>query len=195
MMALLRYLYGLPYPVDVVEWHDGQSLLPHALVYTTAEKYQIKKLQTEASLNMATIVTNTEHDAVDSVESSDLLDALRVIIAGTPVGDTGGREVLLAYCVRVMKRLAQNAEFMAAVAETPALGAELIRCQYAHPHYEAPRRKSGKGSHQSEMSVDGWSTATVHSQAGSPVRGQTPARGQTRARGFNHSSWTNDTGW
>ena len=131
MMALLRHVYGLPYPLEIVEWHDGKSFLPHALVYTTAEKYQIKKLQTEASQAMSTIVDNKEHDAVGSVESSDLLDALRVLIAGTPVGDTDGREVLLAYCVGVMRRLAQNAEFMAVVADTPALGAELIRCQYA----------------------------------------------------------------
>jgi hypothetical protein len=48
MMALLRHLYGLPYPSNIAEWHDGKSFLPHALVYTTAEKYQIKKLQIEA---------------------------------------------------------------------------------------------------------------------------------------------------
>jgi hypothetical protein len=144
MMALLRHLYGLPYPMDTAEWHDGKSFVPHALVYTTAGKYMINKLQTEASLTMSTIVSNSRHDAVDSVESSDLLDALRVIVAGTPVSDTGGREVLLAYCVSVMRRLAQNAKFMAAVAETPALGAELIRCQYAQPHRDTPQRKSGK---------------------------------------------------
>lgn len=150
MMALLRHVYGLPYSLDIAEWHDGKSFLPHALVYRTAEKYQIKKLQTEASQNMSTIVDNKEHDAVDSVESSDLLEALRAIIAGTPVGDTGGREVLLAYCVGVMRRLAQNAEFMATVVETPALGAELIRCQYALQRLEkTPRRKSAKGSRQS----------------------------------------------
>jgi hypothetical protein len=176
MMALLRHVYGLPYPLDIVEWHDGKSFLPHVLVYTTAEKYQIKKLQTEAFQSMSTIVDSKEHDAVDSVESSDLLDALRVIIAGTPVGDTGGREVLLAYCVGVMRRLAQNAEFMALVADTPALGAELIRCQYAQRRLDkTPRCKSAKGSRQSPTQSLAWSTWTVRGQSPSPVRGQPSA--------------------
>lgn len=134
MMALLRYLYGLRYPVDIVEWHDGQSLLPHVLMYTTAEKYQIQKLETEASFNLTTIVGNSEHDA------------LRVIIAGTPVGDTGGREPLLACCVRDMQRLSRNTSFMAVVAEIPALGAELIRCQYADKLDGTPRAKSIRNS-------------------------------------------------
>jgi hypothetical protein len=171
MMALLRHLYGLPYPLDIAEWHDGKSFLPHALVYRTAEKYQIKKLQTEASQNMSTIVDNKEHDAVDSMESSDLLEALRAIIAGTPVGDTGGREVLLVYCVGVMRRLAQNADFMAAVAEIPALGAELIRCQYAQQRLDKTPRRKSKDSRQSPTFSIAWSTATVRAQSPSPDRG------------------------
>jgi hypothetical protein len=186
MIALLRHLYGLPYPVDIVEWHDGQSLLPHALVYTTAEKYQIKMLQTEASLNMMTIVGNSDDDAVHSVDNSDLPDAMRVIIAGTPVGDSGGREVLLAYCVSVMRRLSQNAEFMATVAETPALGAELIRCQYAQILDKIPGRKFGKESRQSATSARGWSISPTRGQSTSPVRGQ------AAEWGFPSS---NDTAW
>jgi len=190
-MALLRHLYGLPYPLDIAEWHDGKSFLPHALVYTTAEKYQIKKLQIEASQIMSTIVDNEEHDAVDSVESSDLLDALRAIIAGTPVGDIGGREVLLVYCVGVMRRLAQNADFMAAVAETPALGAELIRCQYAQQRLdETPRRKS-KDSRQSPTLSIAWSTARVRAQSPSPDRGLFNASAPT----FYASYDNNGAGW
>ena len=130
MMTMLRHLYGLPHSTDLAGRHNC-SLLAHALVYVATEKYQVKKLQAEASMAMKNIVSDNGQEASVMVESMDLPEALCVMIAGTPTGDIGGREVLLAYCVRDMKRLSQNASFMAVVAETPALGAELIRCQHA----------------------------------------------------------------
>jgi hypothetical protein len=129
-MTMLRHLYGLPYSTDLAGRHYC-SLLTHALVYMATEKYQVKKLQAEASMAMKNIVSDNRKEASVMIESLDLPEALCAMIAGTPAGDIGGREVLLAYCVRDMKRLSQNASFMDVVAETPALGAELIRCQYA----------------------------------------------------------------
>lgn len=130
-MAVLRHLYGLSYPTTSAEFQDGPSLLPHALVYLTAHGYQINKLQNEASVAMKNIMYNGGKDANDLLRSSDLLEALRVIIAGTPTGDTAGREVLLVYCVRNLHSLAQLENFTALASKTSALGAELSRCQYA----------------------------------------------------------------
>jgi hypothetical protein len=137
MMTLLRHLYGLPYPMDPTGQHDC-SLLTDALVYVATEKYQVKKLQAEASMAMKNVISDKKQEASLLVESSYLSEALCVMIAGTPTGDTDGREVLLAYCVRDMKRLSQHTSFMAVVAETPELGAELIRCQYATKPDEIP---------------------------------------------------------
>lgn len=33
MMAMFRFIYGLPYPGEEGYWHNGQDLAPHARVY------------------------------------------------------------------------------------------------------------------------------------------------------------------
>ena len=38
-MAVLRHIYGLPYAANLAKFGKTTSLLPHALAYTTAEKY------------------------------------------------------------------------------------------------------------------------------------------------------------
>ena len=94
-MTMLRHLYGLPYSTDLAGRHNC-SLLAHALVYVATEKYQVKKLQAEASMAMKNIVSDNGQEASVMVESMDLPEALCVMIAGTPTGDICGREVLLA---------------------------------------------------------------------------------------------------
>jgi hypothetical protein len=52
LMAILRHLYGLPYSADLADWDDGTSPLPHAMVYTTADKYQITSLKIDSYATM-----------------------------------------------------------------------------------------------------------------------------------------------
>ena len=56
MMAVLRHIYGLPYPADSAEFDKATSLLPYALVYVTAEKYQIHALKIESCSAMSDIL-------------------------------------------------------------------------------------------------------------------------------------------
>jgi len=130
-MALLRYLYGLPYEGDHAEWYDGLSLLPHALGYTVAEKYQIKEPQAAACAKMSDIICINKQNSMRLLESSDLLDAIRTIIAGTPRSDEFGRELLVQHCVDEMRCFVKNENFMATVAELPELGAELLGRHHA----------------------------------------------------------------
>jgi hypothetical protein len=133
MMAVLRYLYGLPYAADLAEWHDGATLLPHVLVYTTAEKYQITGLKIESCATMSDIVGSYYgHDdrALAWRGSSDHLDSLYQIHSGTPASDTEGRSLLVTYCVDRLQALSEDVAFMQLVADVPGLGAELIVHKY-----------------------------------------------------------------
>ena len=94
MMALLRYIYGLPYtPVASKEMRPLQF---HALVSMTAAKYQVHDLQEEVCEHMQCIIDSQTY------RTEDFLEALRAVITdakmqGSPVrartstGTRGGR--------------------------------------------------------------------------------------------------------
>ena len=128
MMAVLRHLYGLPYAADQDEWHDGATLLPHVLVYITAEKYQITELKAELCAVMSAILCSyCQKDRMKAwLGSPDHLDAVREMIAGTTSDDTEGRNLLIDWCADRMDDLHKNEPFMQLVAEVPELGADLI---------------------------------------------------------------------
>jgi hypothetical protein len=133
MMAVLRYLYGLPYAADLAEWHDGATLLPHVLVYTTAEKYQITGLKIESCATMCEILGSYYGDddrALAWLGSSDHLDSSYQIHSATPTSDTRGRSLPVTYCVDRLRALSENIAFTRLVADVPGLGAELIAHTY-----------------------------------------------------------------
>jgi hypothetical protein len=130
-MALFRHFYGLPYAANLPEWHDGLSLLPHVLVYITAGRYQSKTLQVEAYSNMRNIFRLQTDDRSRLLESSDLLDAVRAMFAGTTSNDKRGRGLSVKYCAYGLSRFAENQGFMTLVEELPELGAELIQQHFA----------------------------------------------------------------
>lgn len=133
LTALLRFLYGLPYAADAEEWHHGRSLLPHVLVYTTAEKYQVKELQARCYAIMeSNLGNNTEKMLLDAAEPSDFLDALREMFAGTPSRDNEGRRLFVVHCAESLRQYARNEAFMALVAQIPELGAELVGGWFMH---------------------------------------------------------------
>jgi hypothetical protein len=129
MMAVLRHIYGLPYPADSAGCDQPTSLLPHALIYVTAEKYQIHALKIESCSAMSDILLKNsvpkEH-ALEWLCSPDQLSALRKITTGTPTSDTAGRDLLISHCIHLMPGLNNNQAFMQLVADLPGLGADLI---------------------------------------------------------------------
>jgi hypothetical protein len=129
----LTLSHGLPYAADLAERHDSATLLPHVLVYTTAEKYQITGLKIESCVAMCDIVRfYSDHSdrARAWLGSSDHLDSLHQIHAGTPTSDTGGRDFPVTYCVNRLHFLSDNDAFMQLVADVPGLGAQLIAHKY-----------------------------------------------------------------
>jgi hypothetical protein len=128
MMAVLRHIYGLPYATDA-EFDKTTSLLPHAMVYTTAEKYQIHGLKIESCSAMSDILLKNSEPKEHALEwlcSPDQLRALREVINGTPKSDLAGRDFLISHCIHLMPGLNDNQAFMDLVADLPGLGADLI---------------------------------------------------------------------
>lgn len=128
-MAVLRHIYGLPYAANLAEFEPSTSLLPHALVYTTAEKYQIHGLKTESCSAMSDILLKSSEPKEHALEwlcSPDQLHAIREIITGTPTSDTAGRDLIVSHCIHLMPGLNNNQAFMDLVADLPGLGADLI---------------------------------------------------------------------
>jgi hypothetical protein len=129
MMAVLRHIYGLPYTTDLADSGNPTSLLPHATIYVTAEKYQIHALKVESCSAMSDILlrnASPKDHALEWLCSPDQLRALREIITGTPTSDTAGRDLLVSHCIHLMPGLNNNQDFMQLVADLPGLGADLI---------------------------------------------------------------------
>lgn len=132
MIALLRFLYGLPYGPDAIEWHDGRSLLPHVLVYTAAEKYQVEELQARCFATIESNLRNNNKNMLNGDDPSDFLDALREMFVGTPSEDNEGRRLFVMHCAEHLRQYARNEAFMTLVAQIPELGAELIGGWFRH---------------------------------------------------------------
>lgn len=138
MTAVLRHLYGLPYAADLAEWHDGSTLLPHVLVYTTAEKYQVPSLKIDSLANLKNILHHHRGNGESAsawVVSPDCLSSLRQIHAGTTTSDTEIRGLLVAHCVEWndrMRALVNNHDFIQLITEVPGLGADFIARIYTN---------------------------------------------------------------
>jgi len=140
MVAVLRHIYGLPYAADLADFDTTTSLLPHAVVYTTAEKYQIHGLKIESCSAMSDILlknASPKEHALEWLCSSDQLGALREIITGTPTSDTAGRDLLVSHCIHLMPGLNNNGDFMQLVADLPGLGADLIGHIYSGKDHDS----------------------------------------------------------
>lgn len=129
-MAVLRHIYGLPYAANLTEFDKTTSLLPHALVYVPAEKYQIHALKIEPCSAMSNILLKNSEPKEHALEwlcSPEQLRALREIITGTPTSDTADRDLLVSsHCIRLMPGLNNKQAFMDLVADLPRLGADLL---------------------------------------------------------------------
>jgi hypothetical protein len=129
MMAVLRHVYGLPYAADLAELDNATSLLPHAMVYTTAGKYQIHGLKIKSCSAVSDILlknSSPKEHALEWLCSPDQLRALREVINRTPKSDLAGRDLLISHCIHLIPGLNDNRAFMDLVADLPGLGADLI---------------------------------------------------------------------
>ena len=124
VLAMLRFLYGLPYEADETHWHDGKTMLPHAQVYTVAEKYELENLKVQVHKNMVKLIQF-------SGDKPDLIETIREIIYQTPDTDTMARKLLIDHCVQFLSVLSKHEGFVALLEECGALGAAVITSQQA----------------------------------------------------------------
>lgn len=145
VIALLRYIYGLPYTADTTkQWFD--TLLPRALVYVVANKYQVEALRKEVCENMRLILNFKAYLAVERVPNdwleerlknrTDFTVALQTIIAGTTTNDTQGRKLLMDVLIQNFPHLRRTEELASLLKEVPELGVEII----AHDDFECDAR-------------------------------------------------------
>ena len=115
MMALFRFLYGLPYGPDIAEHYDGKAMLQHANVYVVAEKYNVDNLK-------ILVYDNTKRLLKYDGEKTDLYDSIETIINGTLESDTLARKLLIDHCVEYLRDLWKQEDFMALLGRVPDLG-------------------------------------------------------------------------
>ena len=124
VLAMLRFLYGEPYPADEAHWHDGKTMLPHAQVYTVAEKYEVENLKVQVHKNMVKLIQF-------GGDNPDLIETIREIFYQTPDTDTMARKLMIDHCVRFLSELSQQEGFVALLEECGALGAAVSTSQQA----------------------------------------------------------------
>ena len=133
MLALLRFLYGLPYDAEAKsKWLI--SLQPHAEVYVVADKYQIAPLKEAVAENMRQIVTAKTYTHkmgylrhCDSFKNSDdFYGALQVILEVTTKQDTHARQVLIDFLIQNIDFFRKQYEFISLLKEYPELAIEII---------------------------------------------------------------------
>lgn len=121
MLALLRYIYDLPFfqtPED-----KSDRLLPHARVYVVADKYQVSGLKLAVRDNMESIIES--HDI-----TCDFVDALKTIVTGTaPHDNNHAHKLMVDTCAMNLQEIRQNSGFISLLREHADLGVEIIRHQ------------------------------------------------------------------
>jgi hypothetical protein len=119
MVALLRYTYGLPY--DEFLGHPREQLRTHA-------EYQVQGLKLAICNNMRRTLHTHLHlgMAYAKPEIADFINALQIVVAGTPAGDDYARKVMLEACVWNLRSLHQHPESLALLRQSADLGAEII---------------------------------------------------------------------
>jgi hypothetical protein len=123
MMALLRYLYALPYATVDSEDVEEACLHPHALVYIVAEKYQATRLRYEAYKNMVTIIGTW---GIDHYSFVDFPAAFRTIFTAT-LPTNKARALMLQVCIAGLPQLRENDDFESLLLDFPDLGVEIIK--------------------------------------------------------------------
>lgn len=139
MMALLRFLYGLPYDAEANrKW--GISLQPHASVYVVADKYQLDPLKEAVAKNMQKIITSKTYTHksgylrwCDSFKNAgDFFGALNTILEVTTTQDTQARKVLIVFIIQNIDFFRKRNELLSLFKQQPEFAVQII----SHPDLE-----------------------------------------------------------
>jgi hypothetical protein len=128
MMALLRYLYGIPYPLIDPEADDfhhfdepcGSCLQDHALVLVVAEKYQITTLHMDTYKNMAKTI------GLPNCSFDNFTVTLRTILTSTSK-DSLTRVIMMDACFAGLQEFRERKDFISLLVALPDLGIEIIK--------------------------------------------------------------------
>lgn len=119
MMAMFRFIYGLPYPGEEAYWHDNQSVAPHARVYVVAEKYQVTELKNAVMDVLLSILLN------DKVEE-DPASALHTNFSATLDTDNEARPLLVKNCVSQLSFFKKRQDFTKLLKDCAEIGAAML---------------------------------------------------------------------
>lgn len=78
-------------------------MLPHAQVYTVAEKYDLENLKVQVHKNMVKLIRFSG----DKSDQTDLTETIRQTIETTPETDTMARSLVIDHCVHCLPQLSQ----------------------------------------------------------------------------------------
>lgn len=124
MNALLRHIYDLPYQ-EGMDVPPEKPLEPHALIYATAENYQLEDFQHQICAEMERIM-DFRLGTNDSDQICDLINALRIIVSSTTRFGDPGRKLLTEACVANINDLKHEPSFMSLLRQNADLGAVII---------------------------------------------------------------------
>lgn len=186
-MALLRYIYGLPY--NQVMNETLHLLQHHALVCVAAIKYQVYGLQEEACGAMMAIFNSPAR------RLQDFFAALRIVF--DPLMETSeARACMVTACVAELRALKRSAEFRSLWQEFPDMGLEILD----HPDLDngLQEAKVGSGNENSGLrkGLFRWLTHSTHTS----VSGRNQCFGLLRShqwlgKMYESSTWTSSYAW
>lgn len=139
MLALLRFLHGLPYDAEAnSKWIA--SLKPHAQVYVVADKYQIGALKEAVTENMRKVITSKSYTNKSGYlrfceyfnNSDDFFSALQIILEVTTTSDNLARKVMMDFIIQNIDFLRKQRELLSLFIDHPELAVQLI----SHPDLE-----------------------------------------------------------
>lgn len=123
MVALLRYMYDLPFHTNGSEkWPTKMSSCTE--LYVTAGKYLIKELQHDVCRHMKNSSCFRPGRKV-ILDVADFVQALRQIMTCT-VGDNCARRSMVSSCTTNLKLLRKEKEFVSLLRDFGDLGADII---------------------------------------------------------------------
>jgi hypothetical protein len=130
MVALLRYMYNIPYD----DGFEELRLKPYAMAYVVADKYQVRGLKLAICDRMKRIAGPSMDLGAKDSESSirDFLDALAVVVTGTTTHDKLARNVMVEACTLNLQFLHRKPALLSLLRTSADLGAEII----GHPDLE-----------------------------------------------------------
>jgi len=126
MVALLRYIYGLPF--DEPFAGRRHLLQPHAKVYVVAEKYQIQGLKFAVYKSLKRMLQSETDLWKENADGSivDFMDAFQAVDTGTAARNDQLRKMMVDACIWNLRYLRQKPRFLAILEHSPGLSVAII---------------------------------------------------------------------